>query len=48
VIGSGGKDNDFKQIAKNLSVTIDKIGIENLTIDDVITPADNFDTNKSP
>jgi DNA repair protein RadC len=35
VIGSGGKGNDFKQIAKNLSVTIDKIGIENLTIDDV-------------
>lgn len=35
VIGSGGKDNDFKQIAKNLNNTIHKIGIENLTIDDV-------------
>ena len=35
VIGSGGKNNDFKQIAKNLNTTIQKIGAENLTIDDV-------------
>jgi DNA repair protein RadC len=37
VIGSGGKGNDFKQIAKNLSAAIDKAGIENLTLDDVKT-----------
>ena len=35
VIGSGGKDNDFKQIAKNLNAAIQKIGVEALTIDDV-------------
>ena len=35
VIGSGGKDNDFRRIAKNLCATIDKIGAENLTIEDV-------------
>jgi DNA repair protein RadC len=35
VIGSGGKGNDFKQIAKNLSDVIAKKGAENLTIDDV-------------
>jgi len=35
VIGSGGKDNDFKQIAKNLNTTIEKIGADKLTIDDV-------------
>jgi DNA repair protein RadC len=35
VIGSGGKGNDFKQIAKNLSDVITKKGAENLTIDDV-------------
>ena len=35
VIGSGGKDNDFKQIAKNLNAAIQKNGAENLTIDDV-------------
>ncbi|MDR1217408.1 MAG: DNA repair protein RadC [Oscillospiraceae bacterium] len=35
VIGSGGKDNDFKQIAKNLNAVIQKIGAEKLTIDDV-------------
>ena len=35
IIGSGGKDNDFKKIAKNLNSTIQKIGAENLTIDDV-------------
>ena len=35
VIGSGGKDNDFKQIAKNLYATIQKIGADKLTIDDV-------------
>ncbi|MCL2146910.1 MAG: DNA repair protein RadC [Synergistaceae bacterium] len=37
VIGSGGKDNDFRQIARNLSITIEKIGVENLTIEDVKT-----------
>lgn len=35
VIGSGGKDNDYRQIAKNLNRTIQQIGIEDLTIDDV-------------
>ena len=35
IVGSGGKDNDFKQIAKNLIVVIDKVGVDNLTIDDV-------------
>ena len=35
VIGSGGKGNDFRQIAKNLNTAIQKIGAENLTIDDV-------------
>ena len=35
LIGSGGKGNDFKQIAKNLNAAINKIGIENLTIEDV-------------
>ncbi|MCL1873453.1 MAG: DNA repair protein RadC [Clostridiales bacterium] len=35
VIGSGGKGNDFKQIAKNLNDVIRKTGADNLTIDDV-------------
>jgi len=35
VIGSGGKGNDFKQIAKNLNAAIQKAGAENLTIEDV-------------
>jgi len=35
VIGSGGKGNDFKQIAKNLNAAIKKRGAENLTYDDV-------------
>ncbi|MCL2099375.1 MAG: DNA repair protein RadC [Oscillospiraceae bacterium] len=35
VIGSGGKNNDYKQIAKNLGILIDKTGAENLTINDV-------------
>ena len=35
VIGSGGKDNDFRQIAKNLSATIERVGAENLKIADV-------------
>jgi len=35
VIGSGGKDNDFKQIAKNLDAAIQKIGVQALTLDDV-------------
>ena len=35
VIGSGGRDNDFKQIAKNLNIAITKLGAENLTFDDV-------------
>jgi DNA repair protein RadC len=35
VIGSGGKGNDFKQIAKNLNAAIEKIGADKLTIDDV-------------
>ena len=35
VIGSGGKGNDFKQIAKNLNDKVQKVGIDSLTIDDV-------------
>ncbi|MDR2713664.1 MAG: DNA repair protein RadC [Clostridiales bacterium] len=35
VIGSGGKGNDFKQIAKNLNDVIRKTGADKLTIDDV-------------
>ena len=35
VIGSGGKDNDYKQIAKNLNAVIQKTGADKLTIDDV-------------
>lgn len=35
VIGSGGKGNDFKQIAANLDSVIKKAGAENLTLDDV-------------
>ena len=37
VVGSGGKDNDYKQIAKNLNATIQKIGADKLTIDDVMS-----------
>ena len=36
VIGSGGKDNDYKEIAKNLCATINKIGADNLTIYDIM------------
>ena len=35
VIGSGGKGNDFRQIARNLNAVIQKFGVEKLTIDDV-------------
>jgi len=35
VIGSGGKNNDYKQIAKNLNAVILKQGTGNLTFDDV-------------
>jgi DNA repair protein RadC len=35
VIGSGGKGNNFIQIAKNLNAVIQKVGAENLTIDNV-------------
>jgi len=35
VIGSGGKNNDYKQIAKNLNAAILKQGADNLTFDDV-------------
>jgi len=35
VIGSGGRGNDFKQIAKNLNAAILKLGADNLTFDDV-------------
>jgi len=35
VIGSGGKGNDFKQIARNLNTVISKRGADNLTLDDV-------------
>jgi DNA repair protein RadC len=36
VIGSGGKDNDYKQIAKNLRAVIKKTGAAKLTLDDVL------------
>jgi len=35
VVGSGGKDNDYVQIAANLNDAIQKIGADKLTIDDV-------------
>ena len=35
IIGSGGKGNDFKQIAGNLDAVINKVGPDNLTLDDV-------------
>jgi len=35
VIGSGGRNNDFKQIAKNLHAIIIKHGVDNLTFEDV-------------
>jgi DNA repair protein RadC len=35
VIGSGGKDNDFKQIARNLDAAIKSVGADKLTLDDV-------------
>jgi len=35
IIGSGGKGNDFKQIAENLEDVIRQIGADKLTIDDV-------------
>jgi len=35
LIGSGGKDNDFRQIAKNLNAVIHKKGADNLTIEDI-------------
>ena len=35
VIGSGGKDNDYKQIAKNLNSAILKTGADNITIEDI-------------
>ena len=35
VIGSGGKDNDYVQIAANLNDAIQEIGADKLTIDDV-------------
>jgi len=36
VIGSGGKNNDFRQIAKKLNAAVQTIGAENLTFEDVI------------
>jgi len=35
IICSGGKGNDVKKIAKNLYTTIEKVGPDSLTIDDV-------------
>ena len=35
MIGSGGKGNDYRQIAKNLLEAINRIGVENLAIGDV-------------
>ena len=36
VIGSGGKNNDFRQIAKKMNTAIQSIGADNLTFEDVI------------
>ena len=33
VIGSGGKGNDFKQIAKNLNEKVQKTGLDALTLE---------------
>ena len=35
IIGSGGRDNDYKQIAKWLNAAIQRIGVNDLTIEDV-------------
>ena len=35
IIGSGVKDSDYKEIARNVNATINKIGVENITIDDL-------------
>ncbi|MCL2222847.1 MAG: hypothetical protein FWC20_10910, partial [Oscillospiraceae bacterium] len=35
VIGSGGKNNDYKQIAKNLNTMLSKHSADSLTFDDV-------------
>ena len=35
VIGSGGHNNDFKQIARNLNAKINSQGADKLTLDDV-------------
>jgi len=35
MVGSGVKDSDYKLIAKNLNSAIQKIGIENMTIEDI-------------
>ena len=37
LVGSGVKDNDFKQVAKNLNALIQKTGVDNLTVDDVMS-----------
>jgi len=34
MVGSGIRGNDFKQIAKNLNATIQKVGFDNLILDD--------------
>jgi len=36
IVGGGGQDNSFKQIANKLNAVIQKVGIERLTIDDVM------------
>ena len=35
MVGSGGKDNDCKRVARCLSALIEKVGIDNLTVEDV-------------
>ena len=35
IIGSGCRDNDFRQIARSLNAVIQRVGVENLTIEDV-------------
>ena len=35
IIGSGGKENDFRKIAKNLNDTIKKAGASNISLDDI-------------
>ena len=47
IIGSGTKDNDFKQISKSLNALIVKRGIDNITFDDLLSVPGVGDTKAS-